>query len=93
MTGDVTKPKQQEYKIVEKTQELFKAYNDVMASGFAAFNTSVQQSNVLMTGMMDANVKMVETSQEFAKNSVKYGEAYMEWLLDTTKSMAPKAQS
>ena len=74
---------------MEKTQELFKAYNDVMTSGFTAFNTSVQQSNALVTGMMEANVKMVESSQEFAKSSVKYGEAYMEWFMDTTKNMAP----
>ncbi len=75
---------------MEKTQELFKAYNDVMTSGFAAFNTSMQQSNALMTGMMEANVKLVESSQEFTKSSVKYGEAYLEWLLDATKSMAPQ---
>ena len=78
---------------MEKTQELFKAYNDVMTSGFAAFNTSMQQSNALMTGMMDANVKLVESSQQFAQSSVKYGEAYMEWLLDTTQNMAPKPQA
>lgn len=75
---------------MEKTQELFKAYNDVMTSGFVAFNTGMQQSNALMTGMMEANVKLVESSQQFAQNSVKYGEAYLEWLLDTTKSMAPQ---
>ena len=76
---------------MEKTQELFKAYNDVMTSGFAAFNTGMQQSNTLITGMMDANVKLVESSQQFAQSSVKYGEAYMEWLLDTTRGMAPNA--
>ena len=78
---------------MEKTQELFKAYNDAMAAGFAAFNTGMRQSNVLMTGMMDANVKMVESGQEFAKSSVKYGEAYMEWLMDATQNMAPKPQA
>ena len=76
---------------MEKTQELFKAYNDAMAAGFAAFNTGMQQSNALMTGMMDANVKLVESSQQFAQSSVKYGEVYLEWLLDTTKSTAPNA--
>jgi len=76
---------------MEKTQELFKAYNDVMTSGFDAFNTGIQQSNTLVTGMMQANVKLVESSQEFAKSSVKYGEAYLEWLLDTTRGMAPNA--
>lgn len=75
---------------MEKTQELFKAYNDAMAAGFAAFNTGMQQSNALMTGMMEANVNLVESSQRFAQSSVKYGEAYLEWLLDTTKSMAPQ---
>ena len=75
---------------MEKTQELFKAYNDAMAAGFAAFNTGMQQSNALMTGMMDANVKLVESSQQFAQSSVKYGEVYLEWLLDTTKSMTPQ---
>ncbi len=78
---------------MEKTQELFKAYNDVMTSGFTAFNTSLQQSNALMTGMMQANVKMVETSQEFARNSVKYNEAYMDWFMNTAQGMAPKAQA
>ncbi len=78
---------------MEKTQELFKAYNDVMTSGFAAFNTGMQQSNALMTGMMEANVKLVESSQEFTKSSVKYGEAYLEWLLDTSQNMAPKPQA
>lgn len=78
---------------MEKTQELFKAYNDVMTSGFAAFNTSMQQSNALMTGMMEANVKLVESSQQFAQSSVKYGEAYMDWLLDTSQNMAPKPQA
>ena len=78
---------------MEKTQELFKAYNDVMTSGFAAFNTSMQQSNALMTGMMDANVKMVQSGQDFARSSAKYGEAYMEWWLDTTRNMAPQAQA
>lgn len=75
---------------MEKTQELFQAYNDVMTSGFTAFNTSLQQGNALMTGMMQANVKLVESSQELAKSSAKYGETYMEWLLDATKGMAPK---
>ena len=78
---------------MEKTQELFKAYNDAMAAGFGAFNAGMQQSNALMTGMMDANVKMVQSGQEFAKSSVKYGEAYMEWWIDTTRNMAPKAQA
>ena len=78
---------------MEKTQELFKAYNEVMTSGFATFNASMQQSNALVTGMMSANVKMMETSQEFAKNSVKYGETYMDWFMDTAKGMAPKAQA
>ena len=78
---------------MEKTQELFKAYNDVLTSGFAAFNASMQQSNALMTGMMEANVKLVESSQQFAQSSVKYGEAYMEWLLDTSQNMAPKPQA
>ena len=78
---------------MEKTQELFKAYNDAMAAGFAAFNTSMQQNNAMMSGMMEANVKMAQSGQEFAKSSIKYGEAYMEWLLDTTKNMAPKAQA
>ena len=78
---------------MEKTQELFKAYNDVMTSGFTAFNTGMQQSNALMTGMMEANVKLVESSQQFAKSSVKYSEAYLEWLLDTTRGMAPNAEA
>ena len=76
---------------MEKTQELFQAYNDVMTSGFTAFNTGLQQGNALMMGMMEANAKLVESSQDLARNSVKYGEAYMEWLLDTTKGMAPKS--
>ena len=75
---------------MEKTQELFQAYNGVMTSGFTAFNTGLQQGNTLMMGMMEANVKLVESSQDLARSSVKYGEAYMEWLLDTTRGMAPK---
>ena len=77
---------------MEKTQELFKAYNDTMTAGFTAFNTGMQQGNALMAGMMDANMKMVQSSQEFAKSSVKYGEAYMEWMMETTQNMAPKSQ-
>ncbi len=78
---------------MEKTQELFKAYNDAIAAGFTAFNTGMQQSNTLMTGMMETNVKMVQSGQEFAKSSVKYGEAYMEWWIDATRNMAPQAQA
>ena len=70
---------------MERTQELIKAYGDVMSSGFAAFNVALQQNNALAAGMMESNVKVVEASQEVMKSAVKYGEAYMEWSLDTAK--------
>ena len=78
---------------MERTQELIKAYSDVMASGFAAFNTGLQQNNAFATGMMNTNVKMVESGQEFVKSAFKYGEAVVEWSMDAAKGMAPKPQA
>ena len=69
------------------TQELFKAYGDVVSSGFAAFNASLQQNNVLVNGMLETNVKLAEASQEVVKSAIKYGEAYVEWSMEAAKGM------
>ena len=65
------------------TQELFKAYGDMVSSGFAAFNVGLQQNNALVNGMLETNVKLAEAGQEVVKSAIKYGETYMEWSLET----------
>lgn len=72
---------------MERTQELIRAYGDVMSSGFAAFNTGLQQNNALVAGMMETNVKMVEAGQEVMKSAIKYGETVMEWSLEATQGI------
>ena len=37
--------------------------------------------------MLEGHVKMVESGQEVAKSAAKYGEAFMEWSLETAKGM------
>ncbi len=69
------------------TQELFKAYGDVVSSGFAAFNVGLQQNNALVNGMLEANVKLAEASQEMMKSAIKCGEAYVEWSMEAAKGM------
>ena len=69
------------------TQELFKAYGDVVSSGFAAFNVGLQQNNALVSGMLETNVKLAEASQEVVKSAIKYGEAYVEWSMEAAKGM------
>ena len=69
--------------IMNPTQELFKAYGDMVSSGFAAFNMGLQQNNALVNGMLETNVKLAEASQEVVKSAIKYGETYMEWSLET----------
>ena len=72
---------------MERTQELFKAYGDVVSSGFAAFNVALQQNNAIAVGMMESNMKLVEAGQEVVKSAIKYGEAYMDWSMETAKGM------
>ena len=69
------------------TQELFKAYGDVMSSGFAAFNVGLEQNKALVNGMIETNAKLAEASQEVMKSAIKYGEAYVEWSMETAKGM------
>ena len=72
---------------MERTQELFKAYGDMVSSGFAAFNLGLQQNKALVNGMIDTNVKLAEAGQEMMKSAIKYGEAYMAWSLETANGM------
>ena len=70
---------------MERTQELFKAYGDMVSSGFAAFNLGLQQNKALVNGMIDTNVKLAEAGQEMVKSAIKYGETYMEWSMEGAK--------
>ena len=69
------------------TQELFKAYGNVVSSGFAAFNVGLQQNNALVNGMLETNAKLAEAGQEVVKSAIKYGEACMEWSMEASKGM------
>ncbi len=70
---------------MESTQELFKAYAGVMSSGFAVFNTGLQQNNAIVGGMIEANVKLAEANQAVMQSAINYGEALMEWSLENAK--------
>ena len=69
------------------TQELFKAYGDVVSSGFAAFNMGLQQNKALVNGMIETNAKLAEAGQEVVKSAIKCGEAYVEWSMEAAKGM------
>ncbi len=71
-------------KLIEGEMAFFQAFTkswiDYLA-GIEAHRSAAAQA------MLESNVKMVESGQEVMKSAVRYGEACMEWTLETANGM------